>query len=152
MPDPLQFPSATARFQLPLLFAGQAQKEAFVNTALGLCDALIHPAVEGETADPPADPGEGEGWLVGAGAGGAFAGRDGLVACRQAGQWLFTAPRDGMRVFDRATGQHILYFGGWRREPAPAMPSGGTTVDIEARTAINQLIAALAAVGVLPAN
>lgn len=152
MPDPLQFPSATPRHQLPLLFAGQAQKEAFVNVALSLCDALIHPAVEGEAAQPPSSPADGECWLVAPGAGGGFTGCDGLIACRQAGQWLFTAPRDGMRVLDRATGQHVLYRTGWRREQAPATPTGGATVDAEARTAISQVIAALAGAGILPVN
>ena len=33
MTDPLIFPSATPRYSLPQLFAGQAQKEATVNAA-----------------------------------------------------------------------------------------------------------------------
>lgn len=152
MSDPLSFPSTTPRHALPLLFAGQAQKEAFVNAALSLCDALIHPAVEGEASAPPADPGEGQCWLVGAAATGAFAGHEGEIACRQGGQWLFVPPRDGMRALDRASGQHVLYRGGWRREAALAEPAGGTTVDHEARAAVAALIAVLARTGILPGN
>lgn len=151
MPDPLEFPSTTPRHELPLLFARQAQKEAFVNAALSRCDALLHPAIEGETAAPPPDPAEGECWLVAAGAAGDFAGREGQIASRQTGQWVFAVPRDGMRVLDRSTGQHVLRSGHWRREQPVAGPSGGMTVDQEARTAIGELIAALSRTGILPA-
>jgi hypothetical protein len=48
-----------------------------------------------------------------------------------------------MRVLDRSTGQDIRYVSDWQRPVAPAAPSGGTTVDAEARTAIADLVAAL---------
>ena len=57
-----------------------------------------------------------------------------------------------MRLFDASTGQVILYRGDWQRPAAPAEPSGGTTVDSEARAAISALIAALADAGVFPAT
>lgn len=152
MPDPLQFPSTTPRHSLPLLFAGQAQKEFFVNGALSLCDALLHPAVEGEAASPPAAPADAECWLVADGASGEFAGREGHLACRQAGAWLFAGPRDGMRVFDRSTGQLLVYIGEWRREDAVQPPAGGVTIDQEARTAIAAVIAALSRAGIFPTN
>ena len=149
MTDPIVFTSASPRFGLPLLFAGQSQKEVFVNEAHALVDALLHPAVEGEANDPPAAPAEGESWLVGSSPTGAWAEHAGALASFQAGGWIFAAPRDGMRVLDRATGQDIRYRDGWQRPPAPAEPSGGTTVDTEARSAISSLLAALAAAGVL---
>lgn len=152
MTDPLQFPSTTPRHGLPLLFAGQAQKEAFVNAAFSLCDALIHPIVEGEAGAPPASPAEGECWLVGAGAAGAWAGREGMLAARQTGTWMFLTPRDGMRVLDRASGQHVLYLGGWRRVAAVAPPAGGTVIDEQARAAVAGLIEALRASGIVPSN
>lgn len=148
MSEPIQFTSASPRFVLPLLFAGQAQKEFFVNEALCRADALLHPATEGEVNDPPPAPEEGECWLVGAEPTGAWAGHAGQLAMF-AGGWVFAEPRDGMRLLDRSTGQHILYRDGWQRPAAPAAPSGGETVDNEARAAITALIGALISGGIL---
>lgn len=150
MTDPISFPSATPRHSLPLLFAGQSQKEFYVNEAHALCDALLHAACEGEAVAPPASPAEGECWLVASGASGEWAGEDGKLAARQAGNWLFIAPGDGMRLFDRATGQILLYRAGWQRPAAPAEPNGGSVIDTEARTAIAELISSLSEAGVLP--
>ena len=148
MPDPLNFDSTSPRFALPLLFAGQAQKEAFVNEAHALADALLHCAIEGQASAPPATPVEGTNWLVGTAPTGTWAGQPGKIACRQAGNWLFVAPRDGMRLLDQASGQERRYAGGWLAPTAPAAPSGGSTIDAEARTAITALIAALRTAGV----
>ncbi|KPL68943.1 hypothetical protein SZ64_13035 [Erythrobacter sp. SG61-1L] len=150
MPDPISFTSTSPRFALPLLFAGQAQKEFHVNEAHVLIDALLHPAVEGEAGAPPAAPDPGECWLIGAAPSGAWAGHAGELACWSAGAWIFAPPRDGMRLLDRSTGQTMPYLGGWNRPAAPALPTGGTTVDTQARTAIAGLIAALVDAGILP--
>ena len=55
-----------------------------------------------------------------------------------------------MGVLDKSSGQTIRYAGGWQRASAPAVPSGGTTVDSEARSAIAALMNALVAGGILP--
>jgi hypothetical protein len=152
MTDPISFSSATPRYALPLLFAGQSQKEFYVNEAHALTDALLHAACEGETADPPATPADGQAWLVGSGATAEWSGEDGKLASRQAGNWLFTAPNDGMRLFDRSTGQMLLYRGGWQRPAAPAVPSGGAVIDAEARTAIGDLMTALVDAGIFSSS
>ena len=149
MTDPLTFPSTTARHALPLLFAGQSQKEATVNGALALADMLLHPAIEGEASSPPADPVEGESWLVGAAATGAFAEREGFLASHQLGTWLFVAPRDGMRLFDRASGQFVHRRGEWRREATPESPTGGAVVDEQARAAIVAILHLLSRTGIV---
>jgi len=152
MSDPIVFTSASPRFGLPFLFAGQTQKEVFVNEAHALTDALLHPAIEGVADDPPAAPGEGECWLIGDTPAGAWSGRAGEFASYQPGGWIFAAPRDGMRLLDRSTGQDIRYRGGWHRPAAPFEPTGGTTVDAEARAAIAELMSALVSGGLLPEN
>jgi hypothetical protein len=126
MSDPIVFDTVTPRYKLPLLFAGQAQKEAFVNEAHAMTDALLHCAIEGTSATPPVTPVDGD--------------------------WLFVAPRDGMRLLDRSTGQEKHYFASWQVPAAPAVPSGGTTVDAEARATIADLIVALRTAGIFPAS
>ncbi len=152
MTEPLTFPSLTPRHALPLLFAGQAQKEATVNAAHALADLLLHPAVEGEATAPPPGPAAGECWLVAPGATGAFAGRSGSIAGYIAGTWVFADAHDGMRAYDRASGQYLVHAAGWVRQAAPVAPTGGGTVDSQARSAIADLILALRAVGILAAE
>lgn len=151
MTDPIVFDSTTARLRLPLLFAGQAQKEVFVNEAHVILDALVHGAVEAETAVPPAEPQDGECWLVAPSALDEWVGRDAQLACRQAGQWIYIAPRAGMRVFDRSRGQELFYSQGWIIIEPVLEPIGGSTVDPQARAAIADLISALTDLGLLPA-
>lgn len=150
MSDPLLFDSASPRFGLPLLFAGQAQKEAFVNEAHALADALLHCAIEGEATAPPLTPADGTSWLVATPATGPWAGKEGKLACRQAGNWLFVEPRDGMRILDRSTGQERRYLATWLAPAAPSEPFGGSVVDAQAREAISELVAALRLAGVFP--
>jgi hypothetical protein len=150
MSDPFLFDSVSPRFGLPLLYAGQSQKEAFVNEAHALADALLHCAIEGEATVPPVTPDDGANWLVGAGATGDWAGQDGKLACRQTGNWLFVSPRDGLHLLDRSTGQERRFFETWRIAQEPVEPSGGSVVDAEARAAILQLIAALKVAGIYP--
>jgi hypothetical protein len=151
MTDPVIFESESPRYALPLLFMGQAQKELFVNEALARLDALLHCAIEGEASDPPVAPENGLIWLVAAPATGAWAGHEGELACRHAGNWLFAAPRDGLRVLDLARQQEICFIGTWQVPSAPTTPSGGSTIDSEARSAIAELVTALRTAGILPA-
>jgi hypothetical protein len=116
-----------------------------------LTDALLHCAIEGVASAPPASPADGTNWLVGSSATDAWAGHDGKIACRQAGNWLYVTANDGMRVLDRSTGQERFYRSGWQVPALPAAPSGGTTVDSQARTAISAIITALRQAGVFPA-
>jgi len=150
VPDPIQFTSTTPRFALPLLFAGQAQKEFFVNEAHALLDALLHPAVEGENSVPPIAPVEGEAWLVATPAQGEWLGREGSLATYVGARWLFASPQSGMRLFRKDLGQLAIYNDSWMIASEPSVPSGGTTIDGEARAAISELITTLRTAGFLP--
>ena len=151
MTDALNFAANTPRFDLPNLFVAQAQKEFTVNEALARLDGLLHPAIEGESDTPPADPADGECWIVGTEATDDWSGHAGTLACRQAGNWVFVAATDGMQVFDKSAGTQARYHGGWTRPAAVAEPTGGTTEDTEARAAIAALIAALVEARLIPA-
>lgn len=152
MTDLVSFVSSTPRFGLPNLFAGQMQKEFFVNEAHALADALLHCAVAGEGAEPPAFPEPGECWLIEADATGDWAGQEGKLASWQAETWLFVSPVPGMIVRDLSTGGAIVFDGAWQRLAAPAEPSGGSTIDHEARAALANLIETLQTAGLLPGN
>ncbi|MCT2399194.1 DUF2793 domain-containing protein [Novosphingobium mangrovi (ex Huang et al. 2023)] len=150
MTDPVTFASVSPRFALPLLYSGQAQKETFVNEAFALADALLHCSIESEAASPPASPADGQNWLVAAGATGEWAGHEGALASRQAGNWIFIPPRDGLRVLDLSSAQDRVFLGTWRKAPSLSEPIGGTTVDSEARAVIGDLIMALRGLGIFP--
>lgn len=153
---------ASSRFALPFIVPGQAQKEAFHNEALAGVDAALHPCVEGSASStPPAAPSVGEGWIVAGAATGEWSGRDDALAVWTDGGWRFVAPLPGMLVWDKEAGHWIHWTGtAWSDGSLPAAgfvvagnqvvgprlaevpsPSGGTTIDAEARAAIAAIIA-----------
>ena len=112
----------------------------------------MHCAVEGEATSPPATPADGNCWLVGQSASGDWGGQDGQLACYQSGSWLFTQPRDGFVLLDRSSGLMRRYNQGWLDPQLPAAPTGGATIDAEARASLAALIGALQVAGILPAG
>ncbi|WP_144037969.1 DUF2793 domain-containing protein, partial [Sphingopyxis sp. KK2] len=92
----------------------------------------------------------GQGWIVAAGATGAWGGEDGSLALWTASGWRFVAPRSGMRTHRLSDGSWLRFDGADWIEPGPvASPAGGATVDAEARAAIAALILALVGHGLL---
>jgi hypothetical protein len=154
----------TGRFEMPRLVAGQAQKEITHNEALACIDMLLHPAVETMLlAVPPGAPAIGATWIVAAGADGAWAGKSGLLATWTDGGWRFARPVAGMAIWVADRGVHARWTGtAWTigpwptagiacdgvqvvgtRQPAIAAPTGGATIDNEARTALSAVLNAL---------
>ena len=111
---------------------------------------MLHGAIEAEQGTPPAAPADGQSWLVGTGASGVWLGQTGKIAARQSGNWLFITPRDGVKLLNRTSGQEMRYFAGWKVAARPALPSGGTVVDTEARNAITSILAVLTTAGIVP--
>lgn len=160
----------TARYALPFLAAGQAQKESFHNEALARLDVALHPAAQAiGVDDPPAAPRPGQCWIIGDAPTGAWADQPWRLAAWTDGGWRFVAPTIGMVVwligdnlparFD-AAGWTVgdvagarLTIGGVQvvgaRQPAVAEPSGGATIDVNARAALNRVIAALRTHGLI---
>ncbi len=150
MSDPIVFESTSPRMGLPFLFAGQAQKETFVNEALVRIDSLLHGVIEAEQNAPPTAPADGSAWLIGTSPTGAWVDHAGMIAICQAGQWLLVEPCNGMRLLDLATSGDIRRIGdAWVRPVAPALPTGGAVVDSQARTALDALVTALRSAGIL---
>jgi hypothetical protein len=160
----------TARFELPFLAPGQAQKEWWHNEALQRIDLLLCPVVEGPPlATPPASPPPGSCYLIASGATGAWAGHEGALASLTDAGWTFITPVEGAQVMDAASGQMVLRRGGaWesgivraeelriggqtvvrQRQASIADPVGGMTADAECRTAVAAILSALRTHGLI---
>lgn len=155
---------STDRLSLPLLLAGQAQKEVFHNEALLVLDALVAGAVEEPARDdPPASPVAGSCYLVGENPTGEWAQHPAHLAAFTVGGWRFLSPIEGMAIREKTTGT-TLAFGseGWEsgivrcdelvvggqkvvgaRAAAIPDPSGGAFIDTEARAAVIEVLATL---------
>lgn len=164
--------SGTARLNLPLLSTGQAQKETTVNEGLQLLDFVIAGAViEMPRNDPPESPAVGECYIVGDAPTGAWTGWADALAGYSAGGWRRVPPVAGMRLYVQSADRWASYRGtGWEigvvrgsklmvdgqqvigpRGAAIASPAGGSTIDVEARATIGQILAALRTHGLLEA-
>ncbi len=121
--------SETPRFAMPLLDAAQAQKHVTVNEALMRADVLGAARVEDRgRIEPPAAPADGNAHFVGAGATGAWAGRDGDLALFLNGGWEFVAPWDGCTVWVAAERTRVTRVGdAWTQEQSGISPGGAAT-------------------------
>ncbi len=81
---------------------------------------------------------------------GAWVDHAGSIAAYSASQWTFLPPRDGMTLLVLQTGQVLRYRNGWQAAAPVSVPTGGTVVDAEARTAIAAIRTALMTAGILP--
>jgi len=155
----------TPRLGLPLLVAGQVQKEIYHNEALALIDLLIAASVEAvPVTSPPPSPTIGTLYRVAAtGASGAFAGHEGKLAGWSEGGWRYIVPVEGMRLTERGSGLELAFRdGAWTsgslratevaiggqkvlgvRQAPVADPLGGSVIDAEARLAVGQVLAVL---------
>lgn len=158
------------RFALPFILPGQAQKEVFHNEALTVIDCALNACAEhGNAVDPPENPQLGESWIVGVEATGAWSELADCLATWTEGGWRFVSPVPGMMVWNKAsvvwmhwTGESwadgilpasALVIGGDQvvgpRQPDILTPSGGTTIDGEARMTLSAIIATLKSHGLI---
>lgn len=162
--------SGSARWGLPFIETGQAQKELVHNEALALVDIAVQAGVEAAGIDqPPSAPVPGTCWIVGAAPTGAWAGHYGALAGWTTSGWRFLAPRDGLAAWDRVARQWMVRVdGAWEsgvlrgerlmlagqrvvgpRAAAIANPSGGTTIDSEARAVLAAVLSAMRTHGLI---
>ena len=154
----------TARLGLPLLSAAQAQKEMTVNEALTRADALISPTVVAVApVTIPSSPVIGQCWVVGASPTGIWAGHANAIAAWTDGGWRFVSAIEGMHVWSIADTMTARFAGSaWilgvvtgssfsvagqkvigSRQGHIGLPSGGSTVDTQARATLSAIVAAL---------
>ncbi len=160
------------RLALPFLIAGQAQKEVWHNEALMQLDYLVQPVIVAHApAAIPTNPQTGQCWIVGASPSGTWAGKAAHLACWTNQGWRFAEPFEGMICWSLAdsmiwrfdgnnwskgiiTGQRLMLGGDQLltiRQPGINAPSGGTTIDAEARVAIASLLTTLRTHGLIAA-
>lgn len=154
----------TPRLALPFLSAGQAQKEITHNEGLQILDIVASGAVEeGPRNAPPASPVAGAAYIVGDAPTGLWAGKPQCVAAYTSGGWRFVPPIEGLRLHVKTSATMASFaFGAWEigvvrgtglvvdgqqvvssRRPAIPDPSGGSTVDTQARQTLAQVLSAL---------
>lgn len=112
----------SARLDLPLIKPSQAQKHVTHNEALQLLDGLVQAVLE-ETGvnTPPFEPVTGRLYALGASPTDDWAGQAGQLALRVAEAWLFLAPREGWRAWDKAAGQFKVFDGTDWAEVVPGL-------------------------------
>lgn len=154
----------SSRIGAPFLEPAQIDKTTTHNEAVALLDIAVSAAVDGFLLNtPPSAPAAGDCYILGANPSGAWAGHALALAGYTAGGWRFIAPFAGLSVVDKASGQVAVFTAGaWdlghvqattlsiagdqvvgARLAAVGDPTGGTTVDTEARAAIAAVLARL---------
>lgn len=146
----------TPRLALPLISAGQAQKDVTHNEAILALDRLIALVVVSDSAVvPPASPADGEAWIVPPAGAAAWGHAAGTLMHRCSSAWIAEPPRDGQMALLAGTGHVLVYAGAWHAvhrigaATAIALPSGGTTIDSEARNALAVLVSVLQQHGIV---
>lgn len=161
--------SETIRHALPLLSAGQAQKEITHNEAILAIDRQLHLAVQLRVlAAPPETPVAGHAYIIAAGAVDAWAGQSGNIASYDGFGWHFAEPVVGCVAWIVEEAVFSVYAGDWSTGGWPATglrvagrdvlsatpasiagPVGGLVVDSECRAALAYLLTALKDQGVV---
>ena len=121
--------SNSPHLKLPFLAAAQAQKHVSVNDALSVLDAIVQLSVlDQHLTQPPASPGEGDRYIVGPGATGAWAAFDAQIASYNSGVWQFYQPVSGWRVWVEDEEKHYVFnTATWQDLSVALSPSGATT-------------------------
>ena len=161
---------STVRLALPLIQAGQAQKELYHNEALALIDIVVAAGVQSVGLNaPPTAPALGACWIVGTSPTGAWSGAANAIVGWTSGGWRVVAPQPGMTAWS-VTDQVFAHFTGtaWlvgdvaaarvtiggnqvlgARRSAIESPTGGSVIDSAARTAIAAILGALRGHGLI---
>ena len=160
----------STRWALPLLSAGQAQKEITHNEALLAIDRLLQLGVVSRRCSaPPENAASGEIHIVGAAASGAWAGNEGQLASFDGSGWTFVAPRPGCLAWiDDEQEFAVMTASGWSQggwpasairiggrsvlaaSPSAVAPTtGGETVDDQCRSTVAALLVVLRSQGVI---
>jgi hypothetical protein len=102
----------TSNIALPLMAAAQSQKHVTHNDALLVLDALVQLSVLNTTLTaPPGSPVDGDRYIIGSGATGAWAGKDLNVTYLSSGVWIFLVPKTGWTAYNLAANTLLTWNG-----------------------------------------
>jgi hypothetical protein len=160
----------TPRLAVPLIAAGQSQKDVTHNDAVLALERLVALAVVSRSAaTPPASPALGDVQIVPATGTAAWGQPAGTLMHWQGGGWLPVPPQNGQMALVLDEGLMLVHRAGWQAlwpvaglmiagrnvlAAAPANvgpPSGGGNIDVQARAAVAAVITALQQQGILAA-
>ncbi|WP_310498865.1 DUF2793 domain-containing protein [Sandarakinorhabdus sp.] len=158
----------TTRLRLPLLAAGQAQKEITHNEAIAQLDRLMHiTVISRELTSPPAEPDAGDSYIVPFSGTALWGAPAGTLMSWDGFGWQATTPITGMVAYVVTDAATTIFAAGWQAgwpvshlmigaravlgaTPASVVPpNGGAVVDAEARAVLGMLLAALSAQGII---
>jgi hypothetical protein len=101
----------TPNLDLPYILPSQAQKHVTHNEALQVLDGLVNASIVGEDISPPSSPQEGDLWLIGSPAVDEWNGKEGMLALRIDGAWIYLTPAAGWRAWFDSEQQIKLFDG-----------------------------------------
>lgn len=158
----------TPRLALPLIAAGQAQKDVTHNEAVLALDRLVALVVTSRSLLlPPSVPQLGACFIVPAAGAVAWGHPAGTLLHWQGAAWLAETPRDGQIALLADEGLMLIHCGSWRDQwPIAGLvvsgrtvlavppvnlvaPTGGAIIDSEARAVLAALLAALQQQGII---
>ena len=159
----------TTRWELPLLAAGQAQKEVTHNEALLAIDRLLQLSVVSRSrSEPPEDAAPGDMHIVGPAPTGAWVEAAGKLAALDGASWTIAEARPGCLAWIVDEQEFAVLSGngwsnGWpvsglrignRAVMAATLvsvpdPAGGAMIDIECRSALAALLETLKCQGIV---
>lgn len=114
----------TTNLGLPLMAAAQSQKHITHNDAILSLDVVVQLSVKSTTLTaPPGSPADGDRYLIGSGATGAWASKDLNITYYTSGAWVFLTPRNGWMCWDEPNSVMLVWTGSsWQN----LMTAGGT--------------------------
>ena len=102
----------SAKLTLPYILPNQALKHVTMNESLRRLDALVQISVISmDLSEPPADPNDGDRYVVAPGGTGAWDRADGQLAAFQDGAWELYPPQIGWLAWDEAQTALAIYDG-----------------------------------------
>jgi hypothetical protein len=163
--------STSPDFGVPLIAAQQVQPEVTHNEAVVLLTLIQKGVINATTSTPPGTPTEGDAYIVAGSPTGAWTGKANTIAIFYNGSWKFwpgnnatgtqitpASRHEGMRVYDQSINSLQIFDGSaWQAryllaagtQTAVADATGGSTIDTEARAAINALLSRCRTLGLI---